>query len=194
MRRAAGGACAAGSAGATMRTLTLAIAAACVAACQSAPQRPLPLAAHVDLARFMGDWHVIAASPTWIDAHAFDAVESYRLAADATVETTYTFRDGGFDGPQHVYRPRGFVRDRVSNAVWDMQFVWPFRADYRIAYVSADYRQVVIAREKRDYAWIMARSPSIPEADLLRHLDLLARAGYDTKTLRRVPQRPARPS
>ncbi|MEO7742943.1 MAG: lipocalin family protein [Usitatibacter sp.] len=167
------------------------LAALLLSACQSSPERPLPLAANVDIARFMGDWHVIAATPTFIDREAFGAVESYRLAKDGAIETTYTFRDGAFDGPARRYTPKGRVRDGASNAVWDMQFVWPFRADYRIAWLAPDYSRVIVAREKRDYAWIMARSPTLPEAQYREMLEFLRAAGYDTAGLRRMPQRGA---
>jgi apolipoprotein D and lipocalin family protein len=103
-----------------------------LAACEAAPSRPLPLAADVDLARFMGDWYVIAATPTLIDAEAHNAIESYRLASDGTIETTYTFRDGAPTGPLRRYHPTATVRNGTGNAVWGMQFVWPFEADYRI--------------------------------------------------------------
>ena len=101
----------------------------------------------------------------------------------------YTFRAGGFEGEPKRYAPRGFVVDTSSNAVWGMQFLWPFRSDYRIAYVAPDYSQTVIARESRDYAWIMARSPEIPDADYQRLAQLLGAQGYDIARLRKVPQR-----
>ena len=150
-----------------------------LAGCQSVQYPPLALAPSVDLARFMGDWYVIANIPTFIEKDAHNAVESYRLAADGTIETTFTFRAGGFDGEPKRYTPRGFVRDRTSNAVWGMQFIWPIKADYRIAYLSPDYTQTVIGREQRDYVWIMARRPQIPEADYQRLLQFLAGQGYD---------------
>jgi apolipoprotein D and lipocalin family protein len=116
-------------------------------------------------------------------------VESYRLDQDGSIATTFTFRKGGFDGPEKRYTPRGFLVDGAPNAVWGMQFVWPIKADYRIAYLSDDYGQTVIAREARDYVWIMARSPSISEADYDRLTAFIASMGYDTTQLRKVPQR-----
>jgi apolipoprotein D and lipocalin family protein len=137
----------------------------------------------------MGDWYVIASIPTYIERDAYNAVESYRLAPDGTIETTFTFKEGGFDGEPRRYTPRGFVLDHESNAVWGMRFVWPVKADYRIAYVSPDYGQTVIARVARDYVWIMARTPSIPDADYERLLQFVAAQGYDVSLLRKVPQR-----
>lgn len=150
---------------------------------------PLRLARQVDLQRFMGDWYVIASIPTFIEEGAHNAVESYRLAGDGTIATTFTFREGGFEGEKKTYTPTGFVRDTKSNAVWGMQFVWPIEADYRIVHVAPDYSTTVIGREKRDYAWIMARKPAIPEAEYRRLLGLLADQGYDISKVRKVPQR-----
>ena len=157
--------------------------------CQSVQHPPLTHVPKVDLARFMGDWFVIASIPTFIEENAYNAVESYRLADDGTIDTTFTFRDGGYDGEVKTYTPRGFVLDRASNAVWGMQFIWPFQADYRIVYLAPDYSQTVIGREKRDYVWIMAREPQIPEADYQRIVRFIAEQGYDTSRIRKVPHR-----
>lgn len=172
-----------------MRALPLLLAALLVSGCQSVRQPPLALAPGVDLARFMGDWYVIANIPTFIEEGAHNAIESYRLAADGTIETTFTFRAGGFDGEPKRYTPRGYVLDRASNAVWGMQFIWPVKADYRIAYLASDYSLTVIGREKRDYVWIMARAPQIADADYQSILQFLAGQGYDVSRIRKVPQR-----
>jgi apolipoprotein D and lipocalin family protein len=158
-----------------------------LAACSSAP--PLPVAEHVDLERFMGDWYVIANIPTRWEVGAHNAVESYRLDRDGSIATTFTYRDGAFDGPEKVMRPRGFVRDRSSNAVWGMQFVWPIRSEYLIAHVDPAYTETIIARSSLDYVWIMARTPQIPEADYERLRRKVADLGYDVAKLQKVPQR-----
>ena len=147
------------------------------------------LAPTVDIARFMGDWYVIANIPTFIEKGAHNAIESYRLAEDGTIPTTFTFRADGFDGPQKTYHPRGFVLDHKSNAVWGMRFVWPFKADYRIVYLTPDYTQTVVGREARDYVWIMARAPEIPDGDYQRILTFLKEQQYDVSKIQKVPQR-----
>ena len=129
-------------------TSCLALTLAGCAGYDSAALPPLKTVAHVDLPRFMGDWYVIANIPTFLEEGAYNAVESYRLAADGTIETTFTFRAGGFAGEQKRYTPRGFVVDRESNAVWEMQFLWPLKTDFRIVHVSPDYASTVIGRDK----------------------------------------------
>lgn len=173
------------------RLLMVGLLAGVLAGCQlsGSGRLPLPLAAEVDLPRFMGDWYVIAAIPLPPERQAYNAVETYRLDEDGTVATRYRQRKGRFDAPVDVYEPRGFVEPGSGNALWGMQFIWPFKGEYRIAYVAPDYSATIIARSKRDYVWLMARTPVIAEADYARHLERIAAMGYDIGKLRRVPQR-----
>ena len=157
-----------------------------LAACSTHP--PIRTVAQVDLERFMGDWYVIANIPTFIERKAHNAIESYELIEDRKVATTFRFNKGSFDGPLKVYRPTGFVTDDPSNAVWGMQFIWPIKADYRVIYLNQDYTQTVIGRNKRDFVWIMARTPAIPAADFAGILDVIAGLGYDVSRVQRVPQ------
>ncbi len=156
-------------------------------ACSSPP--PIRIATAVDLERFMGDWYVIANIPTWIERDAHNAVESYRLAQDGTVATTFSFRRGSFEGELKTYHPTGYILDRESNAVWGMQFLWPIQADYRIVFVDESYGQTVIGRTARDYVWLMARTPEISDSDYQRFVTLIAQEGYDVSAVRKVPQR-----
>ena len=156
-------------------------------ACQSAsPMKTVP---HVDLPRFMGSWYVIGNIPTAIEKHAYNAIETYKLADDGSIETTFTYRKGGFDGKPKEMHPRGFVLDKSSNALWGMQFIWPIKADYRIVWLADDYSQTIVAREKRDYLWIMARTPTIPDADYAKLVAYSQSLGYDVSKIRKVPQR-----
>ena len=163
--------------------LMLATLAGCAA---RGPQ--LATVPEVDLERFMGDWYVIAHIPAFVERNAFNAVESYKLDGDR-IETTFTFRNKAFDGPEKQYEPNAIVADTQSNAVWGMQFVWPFRSDFRIVYLDEDYRTTIIGRNKRDYVWIMARKPEMSDSEYEALVQRVASMGYDLDELRRVPQR-----
>ncbi|MDP1947209.1 MAG: lipocalin family protein [Nitrospirota bacterium] len=157
-----------------------------LAACSSPP--PIGTAKAVDLERFMGDWYVIANIPSFIETNAYNAMESYRLAEDGTVATTFSFREGGFEGERKTYHPTGYIIDRQSNAVWGMQFIWPIKSDYRIISVNDAYDQTIIGRIQRDYVWLMARTPQISEGDYQRFLQVITEEGYDVSKVRKVPQ------
>lgn len=149
---------------------------------------PIPTVSSVDLPRFMGRWYVIANIPTNFEKGAHNSVESYTLNEDGTIATLFTCRKDSFDGELKTMKPKAFVRD-ASNARWGMQFVWPLKAEHLIAYVSPDYSQTIVARTKRDYVWIMARTPEIPDSDFEVLVARVADLGYDSSKLQRVPQR-----
>lgn len=171
------------------RTRLLALSLLLMTAAALAEEKPMDTVPQVDLARFMGPWYVIANIPTFVEKGAHNAVESYALNPDGTIATTFTFHQDAFDGPKKEYHPKGFVVPGTGNARWGMQFIWPFKADYRIIWLDPDYSITVIGREKRDYVWIMAKKPQIPEAKYNEILDFIKGVGYDTAQVQRVPQR-----
>ncbi len=144
---------------------------------------------YVDIERFMGPWYVIANIPTFLEKGAHNAVETYSLNDDGTIATTFTYRKDSFDGKEKEYNPKAWVMDQESNALWGMRFVWPIKADYRIVYLDNDYSQTIVGRQKRDFVWIMARTPTISESDYDQLVSEIESLGYDTSKLVRVPQR-----
>ncbi len=167
---------------------TLIFALAFLGAC--APLKPLATAAAVDLDRFMGDWYVQGHVPAGAEKTAHNAVESYARAPGSTrIDTTYVFRKGGFDGKLKTMEPTGFVVDTNTNATWGMRIIWPFKAEYLIAYLDGDYSETIIARRKRDYAWIMTRDAEIDDARYEALVERLVGMGYVPTEIRRVPQR-----
>ena len=171
-----------------IRTVVLATLAAGLAAC-AAKGPEMKTVDYVELERFMGDWYVIANIPTFLEKDAYNAVETYTLNEDGTIDTRFTFNKGSFDGKAKSFNPKGFITDPKTNALWGMRFVWPIKADYRIVYLDEDYSQTVIARQKRDFVWIMARTPDLPSQDYDALVEFVADLGYDTGKLQRVPQR-----
>ena len=164
------------------------IAAGMLAACGGANVKdPIPPVPHVDVPRFMGDWYVIAQIPTRLEREAYDSVETYTLRDDGKVDTTFRYRDGGFDEKIKTLHPTGTVREGTGNAIWGMQFVWPIKAEYVIVYIDDDYQQTIVGRSKRDYVWLMARTPSLPQDQLDAAIARIKALGYDTSKLRMVP-------
>ena len=168
------------------------LVAAGLAACTTHPPT-IPPVASVDLPRFMGDWYVIAHIPTPPEREAYDAVESYRLDAEGRIRTTFRYRKGGFDAPLETMEPVGTVVPGTRNAVWGMQFVWPIKAEYVIVDLAPDYSRTIIGRSKRDYVWLMARTPTIPDSDLQAAIARIGALGYDTAKIRLVPQSQRKP-
>nr|CAA6829724.1 MAG: Outer membrane lipoprotein [uncultured Thiotrichaceae bacterium] len=151
--------------------------------------KPIPTVPQVDLPRFMGDWYVIANIPTWLEKGAHNAVETYQLKDDGRIATTFTFNADSFTGERKQYNPTGFVSDTGNNASWGMQFIWPFKAEYKVIYLDNDYQHTIIGRSKRDYIWIMARQPELSTAKYQELLNFAGEQGYDVNLIKKVPQR-----
>jgi lipocalin len=84
----------------------------------------------------------------------------------------------------------------ISNCRWEgllivvdqgMQFIWPIEAEYIIAYLDENYQNTIIARNNRDYVWIMSRTKSISDEDKMLLIKRVEDMGYDIKELRIVP-------
>ena len=74
-----------------------------------------------------------------------------------------------------------------------MQFLWPFKSEYIIVYVDPSYQYPIIGRTKRDYLWIMARSPEIDAQKLAELINIAVNEGYDREAIQMVPQRHKNP-
>lgn len=149
---------------------------------------PIKPVDHVDLPRFMGDWYVIATIPTRFEKHAYNAVETYKLKPNGEIATSFHFRDGSFDKPVKSIHSTGFVKKGTGNAVWGVQVFWPIKAQYIVAWLKSDYSQVIVARDDRDYTWIMARTPTVPKADYDALMAKVKALGYPMDKIRKVPQ------
>ena len=150
--------------------------------------QPMAVVDHVDLKKYMGDWFVIGYTPLLVDKNAYNGIENYKLNADGTIATTYTFNKGAPDGPKKTYTPKGFVNDHPSNALWGMQFLWPFKADYRIIYLNEAYTKVIVARQARDYVWIMARQPELSKPEYKKLVQVALDVGYSLEQIKKMPQ------
>lgn len=146
----------------------------------------------VDLQRFMGDWYVIGSIPIdfWFasEAGAHNGVETYELRDDGKIQTTYTFKQDSFDGEEKQFNPVAWVHNTDTNAEWRMQFLWPFRSAYLIAYLDENYEHTVIGVPNRSNVWIMSRRHDLSESEYAGLLEIVTGLGYDDSLVQRVPQ------
>jgi apolipoprotein D and lipocalin family protein len=169
-----------------VKFIFMTILASLLGACAS-KQPQISIVPKVDIKRFMGPWYVIAAIPTAIETEAYNAIETYKLDGDGTIHTTFTFNKGSLNGTVKTYNPRGFIVEGTGNARWGMQFIWPIKAEFLIAHLDESYSETIIARNARDYVWIMARKPNISDESYSNLMQKVIDMGYDIKKLRRVP-------
>lgn len=153
-----------------------------------------PTVASVDLARYVGKWYEIARFPN-----------RYQKDCVSNVSAEYTKRNDGdlavanrckqADGTIDEAIGRAKVDDPATNARLKVRFVpdwlgwipWVW-ADYWIIDLASDYSLVAIGGPTRDYLWILARTPNIPEATYEAIVNRVTAQGYDTAKLIKTRQ------
>jgi apolipoprotein D and lipocalin family protein len=163
-----------------------------VAGCRPAmAEKPIEPVTGVDLSRYMGRWYVIASIPTRFERNAYDAVEVYRRDADGDIHTSFHFRRDGFEGPVKTIHSTATVVPGTGNGEWKVHLLRVLRAQYIVGWLAPDYSEVIVARDARDYVWLMARTPQISAIDYRAMLARVRAMGYDLRKLRKVPQQGA---
>lgn len=151
---------------------------------------PLETVDRVDLERYMGQWYVIANIPYFGERGKVAGRAIYRMRDDGRMDDIYRYRDGSFDAPEEEMTGLAWVVDQQTNAEWKVQFYWPLRFGYYIIGLDPEYRWTVVGHPSREYAWIMAREPVLPDQRYRALLELLEARGFDASRLQKVPQRP----
>lgn len=166
---------------ATRSTLLLLLA---LAGCATHQENSMQAVPNVDLERFMGDWYVIAGILTFPERNAVNPLENYQMNDNGTIATRFTFNNKTADGPKKTLNMTAYVNAKPNNGVWGMQWIWPIKADYRIAYLDESYQTTIVARNKRDYVWIMSRSPKVAESRLEELINFAVELGYERSKIK----------
>jgi apolipoprotein D and lipocalin family protein len=135
----------------------------------------------VDLPRYAGQWYEIASFPMFFQRNCIgDTTANYALTPEGEVTVTNRCRtDSGFDEAQGKA-----WAVTSSNAQLKVSFFWPFRSDYWVIGLDADYRWAVVGNPNRKYLWILSRSPQLPRNLLDAALQAATAQGYDLAQLR----------
>jgi len=141
----------------------------------------------VDIDQFMGDWYVIGIIPNFIEKHAVNGIESYQLLDNDRVKIDYRFTDTRTGKVKHM-QPKGWIHNKESNSEWRVQFLWPVKFPYLIIDLAEDYSYTVIGVPNKKFVWIMSRKSGIPDETYQEILKNLAKIGYDTAKIKKMPQ------
>ena len=166
------------------------VAALGMTACRTrASEPPIRPVSHVNLPRYMGRWYVIAAIPTRLERDDYDPVEHYWLEPDGSICTVFRFRDGGFASRLRTVHSTATVVAASGGGEWQVHLFALLRLQYLVGWLAPDDSRVIVARDARDYVWLMARSPQVSPSAYAAMVRRVAAMGYDVRKLRKSPQR-----
>ncbi len=165
-------------------TCLLLATASCLALAQEAP--PVASVPAVDLARYSGKWFEIAAFPMFFQRNCVgDTTAEYSAGEGGAIKVVNRCRtNSGFDEATG----RATVVEGFANSRLQVSFFWPFKADYWVLGLDADYRWAVVGNPNRKYLWLLSRTPQL-DAPLLEAALASAKAqGFDLSQLRYTAQ------
>lgn len=158
---------------------------------------PLQAIAALDVPRYLGVWHEIAKFPNWFQKKcASDTSAQYRLGADGQLQVLNQCRlaSGEMVQAQGVARQIGGASSpklEVRFAPAWLSFLPLVWGDYWVVDLDADYTLAAVSEPKREYLWILSRTPVVDEGRYAALLSRLRTMGLEVDKLdKTVQQRP----
>ncbi|WP_321396634.1 lipocalin family protein [Emcibacter sp.] len=148
----------------------------------------LEVVPHVDLGRYLGKWYEIARIEHGFQKGCINSAAQYSLRDDGDIKVVNSCEIAGREEPK-VATARAWVTDKTSNAKLRVQFVLTgikldfLSGRYWIIALGEDYDYAMVGEPGRDYLWILARSPDMPEMLRTGLVKQAADMGYDVSRL-----------
>ena len=150
----------------------------------------------VELDRYAGKWYEIARFPNKFQSQcAGDVTADYIRRGDGQFDVVNRCRKT--DGALDEAKGRARVADTVTNAKLDVRFapdwmawlptVW---APYWIIDLAPDYAYAAVGDPKREFLWILSRTPQLPDHIYENVVNQVTAQGYDTARLVKTRQQP----
>lgn len=154
-----------------------------------------PIAA-LDVPRYMGTWYEIAKYPNWFQKKCVaDTRAEYSLQPGGTVQVLNRCRkeNGEMDQATGEARqigaansPRLQVRFAPAWLSW-LPMVW---GDYWVIDLDERYQLVAVSEPKREYLWVLSRSPAVSDQAYEALTARLKAQGFALERLERTQQTP----
>lgn len=149
---------------------------------------PPPVIPVLDVNRYTGTWYEVARFPNRFEkACARDVTAQYSLREDGKIEVTNSCKKA--DGKQKIAKGTASRAEKDGPAAkLKVTFFWPFYGDYWVLDIEPNYRWALVGSPKRDYLWVLSRSPQM---DIATYEHVVAKAqslGFESARLVRTPQ------
>jgi len=165
---------------------------------QTVPVAALP---SLDVPSYMGTWYQVAWFPNRFQKQCVaDTAASYRQLEDGQVEVVNRCRraDGQMEDVVGVAKPQGSVLrgPRLEPAQLQVSFLpawlrWlPIWGSYWVIQLADDGRYAVISEPKREYLWVLSRTPQLLAPDETAIRSRLAQQGFDLTRWQAHPHTP----
>ena len=155
----------------------------------------LPTATSVDISRYAGKWYEIARLPMWAQRKCLRSTAEYTLleSGEIGVRNACITKDGEETSIEGVATIVDHIHRTKLNVVFDQWaaklvafFSSSDEGNYWILRVDPEYHYAVVGTPDREYLWILARTPDLPENTYQDLVAFSQRLGFTTQNLIRA--------
>ena len=144
-----------------------------------------------DAARYMGTWYEIMRLDHRFERGLTNVTATYDLLPDGTVRVVNKGLDRASCTWESVEGTATF-QDSADVASLSVTFFWPFAGGYHVFELDRDrYGHALVSGPSRDYFWMLARQPDLPETTRRTLVDLAAEVEFPVDELILVDHSPA---
>ncbi|WAR43674.1 lipocalin family protein [Methylomonas rapida] len=154
----------------------------CLTACTGIPEGVRPISGF-ELDRYLGTWHEIARLDHSFERGLSEVTAEYSLRDDGGVKVI----NSGYDNEEKQRRSaegKAYFVETPDIGRLKVSFFGPFYGAYNIIELDKEnYQYVMIAGNSKDYLWILARTPTLPQNVLTRLVEQARALGFPTQDL-----------
>jgi apolipoprotein D and lipocalin family protein len=155
---------------------------------QTASEPLIPIEA-LDVPRYMGTWYEIAKFPNWFQKKCTGYTKAeYSLKADGRLQVINRCRleNGAMSEATGTARQVGAATSpklEVRFAPAWLSFIPAVWGDYWVIDLDEAYQLVAVGEPKREYLWVLSRTPKVDPKSYENLLLRLAGKGFDIRKL-----------
>ena len=150
--------------------------------------------ASVDLKRYSGKWFEVARYPNKFQKNCVgNTTATYTLKEKGKIEVLNQCLEK--DGTVIDAKGEGKIVDKTTNAKFEVRFAPGYLAflpsvwgDYWIVDLDENYQYAAIGDPKREYLWVLSRTPKLNDAAYQNILRRLETMGFNPAKLIKTPQ------
>jgi len=146
---------------------------------------PLETVPSVDVKQYGGKWFEIASLPFSRQEGCSCTTAEYEILEDGVLKVTNTCKK---EGNIEQAIGKAFVVEGTNNAKLKVQFFWPFRGDYWVIDLAADYSYAVVGVPSRKYCWILSRTTTMSDETYTGIVQRVKAKGFDVTRFQKTSQ------
>lgn len=172
----------------TRRHRLCVLALLCLAGCTGVPEGVEPVR-DLELSRYLGTWYEIARLDHGFERGLSRVTATYSRHEDGGVKVV----NRGYDAESERWKEavgRAYFIGEPNVGRLKVSFFGPFYGAYNVIALDADYRWSLVVGPSRDYLWILARSPELPDDTVAELVERARELDFPTEELIFVSHEP----